>query len=337
MRRSIRILASALLLGVGACATAAQNGLPAAYSRFDVSDDALVRELPGFQRGFSDVNGVRLHHVAGGAGEPVILLPGWPETWWSYNRIMPALAARYRVIAVDIRGMGASSKPEGGYDKKTMARDIYELVRHLGLQRAHIVGHDIGAQVAFAYAANHPEAAQTLTLLDVPHPDEDLLTWPLLPAHGTFGDKLDPAHPYVWWFAFHQVRGLPEAMLEGRHYIEQEWFFRYLMLDESKIDARDRAVYARAYDTRDAIRAGNAWYQAFTQDIIDARSYGRIRTPAFGIAGPGYGWLLAFYERRTTGGRVVQLPRSGHFVAEEAPEDTTRLLLEFLTQHPGAG
>src|SRR5690348_11178848 len=113
-----------MALGVGAAAAAAisdpaqaaTDGVPAVPSAA-----RLAASLPGFTSRFADVNGVRLHYVAGGSGEPLILLHGWPQTWWEYHKVMPALATRYRVIAVDLRGAGDSGKPRGGYDKKTMA------------------------------------------------------------------------------------------------------------------------------------------------------------------------------------------------------------------------
>lgn len=325
------LLAAALVLAAPSIALAADDsGTNDATATTAISDDALVATLPGFKRGFADVNGTRLHYVAGGKGEAVVLLPGWPETWWSYHKIMPTLARNYRVIAVDIRGMGASSKPLDGYDKKTMAKDIQELVAKLGYDRAHIVGHDIGAQVAWSFAANHPANTRTLTMLDVPHPDEGLLSWPMLPTHGTFGDKIDENHPYVWWFAFHQVKGLPEQMLQGRAQVEHEWFFRYLAKDESAIDARDRAVYAAAYNQDGGVRAGNAWYQAFTQDIIDEKGYGKLKMPVLGIAGPGYGWLNSVLTTKAVNATAYKLPDSGHFVVEEAPEETLSYLLPFL-------
>ncbi|QNP42242.1 alpha/beta hydrolase [Lysobacter terrestris] len=321
-------LASPTLAFAGA--TVAAEAAPIAA---DISDAALVSTLPGFKQGFADVNGTRLHYVAGGKGEAVVLLPGWPETWWSYHKVMPTLAMNHRVIAVDIRGMGASSKPLDGYDKKNMAKDIHELMAKLGYDKAHIVGHDIGAQVAWSFAANYPQATRTLTMLDVPHPDEGLLKWPLLPAHGTFNDKIDENHAYAWWFAFHQVKGLPEAMMQGRAQIEHEWFFRYLLKDESALDARDRAVYAVAYNQDDGIRAGNAWYQAFTQDIIDEKSYGPLEMPVLGLAGPGYGWLNSVLTTRARNAKVYKLADSGHFIAEEQPEEMLTYLLPFLKQN----
>lgn len=295
------------------------------------TDDAsLVAQLPGFRNGEAQVRGIRLHYVIGGKGTPVVLLPGWPETWWGFHKLMPALARDHQVIAVDLRGMGTSDKPADGYDKKSMAADIAALVAQLGLKRVDIVGHDIGSQVAYAFAANHPELTRKVVLMDVPPLDAQVAKWPLLPALGTFGDKVDDDHPYVWWFAFHQVKGLPEDLLVGRHHIEQAWFFRYLLKDESAVDARDRAVYAAAYASRDAIRAGNAWYQAFPQDIADFETYGPVDAPMLALGGPGYAWMKQTLTPKVRDLRVVKMVGSGHFIAEEQPEATLREMIGFL-------
>jgi len=314
-------------------ANTAPGSAPIITYKGDVSDTALVAELPGFKSEFADVNGTRLHYVVGGKGEAVVLMPGWPQTWWAYHKVMPVLAKHYRVISVDIRGMGASSKPMDGYDKKNMAKDIRELLTKLGYSRAHIVGHDIGAQVAWSYAANYPDATSTLTMLDVTHPDQAMASMPMLPAHGTFGPKLDENHPYLWWFAFHQVKGLPEKMLQGRAEIEHEWFFRYLLKDESAINARDRAVYAAAYNRDGGVRAGNEWYQAFTQDIVDEQGYPKLQMPVLGIAGPGYNWVDSTLKVKADNAKTYKLPKSGHYVAEEDPQGMLDYLLPFLKEH----
>jgi hypothetical protein len=150
-RRKMITLGAALAATGGLAATASPSS--AAIGPKLPSDAELAASLPGgFRSAYAYVNGIRLHYVTGGAGEPLVLLPGWPATWWSYHKVMPALARRYRMIAIDIRGMGASDKPAGGFDKKTMARDVYELVRKLGHDRVNIAGHDIGAMVAFSFA-----------------------------------------------------------------------------------------------------------------------------------------------------------------------------------------
>lgn len=295
-----------------------------------ISDDALIEDLPGFQSKFSTVNGIRLHYVIGGRGDPVVLLPGWPETWWAYHKVMPELAKTHRVIAVDMRGMGTSDKPLDGYDKKTMAGDIAELIHQLGYKQADVVGHDIGAMVAFSLAANHPDEVEKLVMLDVAHPSAGYRKIPMLPDAGTFNDKIDEDHPYLWWFAFHQVKGLPEDLLEGRAGLEQQWFFRYMLKDENAIDARDRAVYAAAYSNRDAIRSSNAWYQAFNQDIADDEQYAPLSMPVLGLGGPGYKRLKATLDQKAPESHTYKIEGSGHFIAEEKPTELMSYLRSFL-------
>jgi pimeloyl-ACP methyl ester carboxylesterase len=313
-----------------ASALAALTPLVFASERKDISDAVLVKSLPGFTNAYAEVNGVRLHYVTGGKGSPVVLIPGWPETWWAYHKIMPELAKTHRVISVDIRGMGTSSKPSGGYDKKTMAKDVAELIHALGYEQADVVGHDIGAMVAFSLAANHPDQVRKLVMLDVAHPSVGYLKIPMLPDPDTFNDKIDEDHPYLWWFAFHQVKGLPEDLLEGRAGIEQAWFFRYMLKNEAAIDARDRAVYAAAYNSRAATRAGNGWYQAFNQDITDSETYQKLSMPVLGLGGPGYPRLKGALETQTENSQTYRVEGSGHFIAEEKPTELLTYLKDFL-------
>jgi len=327
--------AALIALALAAPTSHAEAVQPAAHKTAsvkagDISDAALVKSLPGFKNGVAEVNGVRLHYVVGGKGEPLVLLPGWPETWWSFHKMMPALAQQYTVITVDLRGMGNSSKPADGYDKKTMAKDIYELVKSLGYDRANVAGHDIGSAVAYSYAQNYPQATDKLVMLELPHPDESLLTFPLLPAHATFNDKLDFAHPYLWWFAFNQVKGLPEQLLAGRARIEQDWLFKYFLLDEGALDNRDRAVYEHAYNTADAIRASNGWYQSFTQDVIDNKGYGKLQMPVLAMGAPAYRWMKKVIAGKADNLSAVNVENSGHFIHEEQPEFVTQTMLKFL-------
>jgi pimeloyl-ACP methyl ester carboxylesterase len=300
------------------------------FKKSELSDAALIKKVPGFTNGYAQVNGIKVHYVTGGQGEPLVLLPGWPETWWSYHNMMPILAKKYKVIVVDIRGMGTTDKPANGYDKKTIAEDIYELVKKLGYDKVNMAGHDIGAQVAHSFAANHPEATAKLVILDVPHPDPSWLSIPLLPAKGTFTNKLDPAHPYLWWFAFHQVKEMPEKILAGRVYLEHDWFFKYMLVNEKAVDDFDKAVYANAYDSPDGIRAGNEWYQAFNQDIDDFKTYKKLEMPVLGIGGPGYGWLAAVLPSEAVNVKVMEVKDSGHFIGEEKPQEVATFIIDFL-------
>lgn len=278
--------------------------------------------LPGFRSGYANVNGIRMHYVTGGRGRPLVLVPGWPQTWWEFRKIMPALAGRYRVIAVDLRGQGGSDKPPGGYDKKTMARDVYELVRALGYSTVDIAGHDIGAMVAFSFAVNHPDATRSVTVMDVGHPDESLFDIPLLAPPGV------PVH--VWWFAFNQVRGLPEALLAGRFRVMVDWLFDNLLVNPAAIGDRDRAIYAAAYNRPDAIRAGNAWYQAFYQDIEDQKAYGKVTAPMLGLAASYNDTLEHTLPQKGTDVHLAKIADTGHFFPEEQPEALVKALTQFL-------
>ncbi|WP_405790293.1 alpha/beta hydrolase [Streptomyces sp. NBC_00029] len=289
-----------------------------------LSDAALAASLDGgFTSHHAEVNGTRLHYVEGGSGAPLVLLGGWPQTWWQWNKMLPALARRYRVIAVDLRGMGGSAKPDTGYDKKTMAADVHALLVHLGLERAHVVGHDIGAMIAYAFAANHPEATDRIALLDVSHPDGAWAQMPLLPR---------PGLPHLWWFAFNQVQGLPEQLLAGRYHFLLDWLFGAASADPASIDARSRAVYARAYDSPDAIRAGNAWYRSFAQDIADLAGYAPVTVPLLALGGEysNYEQLREAVPPLGTDTRVVRVDGSGHYLPEERPEVVTAELTRFL-------
>lgn len=320
-----------LLLTFAGLVHTAVHAAPVKYSKEPTDDASLVRRLPGFSNHTANVNGITLHYVKGGQGAPVVLLPGWPQTWWEFNKIMPKLAKDYTVIAVDLRGQGSSDKPEGGYDKKTMASDVAQLIKQLGHESAFVVGHDIGSQVGWSLAANHPRSVRKLVMMDVPHSDASLFNWPVIPTTTTFNDNryINEAAPFPWWFAFHQVKGLPEKLLTGRHHLEQEWIFSYLMKNESVLSPLDRAVYRNAYASPQAMRAGNAWYQAFTQDIADQRTYAKVSVPVLGLAGPGFGWLKGFLDTYATDAKVVKM-NTGHFMPEEEPTQTAQHLNEFL-------
>ncbi len=164
----------------------------------DYSDVELIKKFPGFENKYIRVNGVKIHYVEGGSGKPLICLPGWPQTWYSLRPVAMQLAEKHRVIIADLRGMGTSEKPESGYDKKTMAADIRELAIQLGLEKVNIMGHDIGGMVAMSFAFNYPEMTEKLIVLDGSHPSAEMLQMPLIPAPGTFSEKMDADMPYAW-------------------------------------------------------------------------------------------------------------------------------------------
>lgn len=295
------------------------------------SDDELIKNLPGFENKYTTVNSIKLHYVEGGAGKPLICLPGWPQTWYSFQPVAMQLAKRYRVIIVDLRGMGTSEKPGSGYDKKTMATDIHQLVLQLGLEKVSLMGHDIGGMVAMSFAFNFPEFTEKLIVLDGSHPSEGMYQMPLIPSPRTFNEKMDGEMPYAWWMGFNQVKNLPERLLEGRFHLLQEWLFNYVMIDESKMTELERAVYAAAYNDRDSIRASNAWYQTFHQDIEDSKHYQQLTMPVLGIGSYiSYNYMNYGLPFVATDLQVVGIMDSGHYLFEEKPQEVLDVVLPFL-------
>ncbi|SFI58475.1 alpha/beta fold hydrolase [Halpernia frigidisoli] len=297
----------------------------------DYSDDELIKNLPGFENKYITTNGVKLHYVEGGSGKPLICLPGWPQTWYSLQPVAMQLSKRYHVIIVDIRGMGSSEKPKSGYDKKTMANDIFGIVKQLNLKNVSVMGHDIGGMVAMSLAFNHPEVVEKLIVLDGSHPSEGMMQMPLMPAAGTFNQKMDANMPYAWWMGFNQVKGLPEKLLEGRFKYLQDWLFNYVMIDDTKMTSLEREVYAAAYNETESIRASNAWYQTFNQDIEDTKTYQQLTMPVLGIGSYiSYNYMnmgLPYVAKNVS---VVGILDSGHYLFEEKPQEVLDAILPFL-------
>jgi pimeloyl-ACP methyl ester carboxylesterase len=299
----------------------------------EYADDQLIKQFPGFTNQYLTVNGVKLHYVEGGSCMPLICLPGWPQNWYSYHPVATELAKAYRVIIVDLRGMGTSGKPESGYDKKTMANDIFGLIQELGLSKVHIMGHDIGGMVAMSFASNYPELTEKLIILDGSHPSEGMMQMPLIPAPGTFQDKMDGNMPYAWWMGFNQVKGLPEKILEGRFQFLLDWLFHYVMIDESKMSSFERAVYAYHYNDAESIRASNAWYQTFTQDIEDAKTYQQLTMPVLGIGSYiSYNYMKMGLPYAAKDVNVIGILDSGHYLYEEKPQQVLNAVTSFLAQ-----
>lgn len=296
------------------------------------SDEVLIKNWPGFKNCYAVVNGIQLHYVEGGSGITLLCLPGWPQTWYSFHKIAPKLAKSYRVIVIDIRGMGTSEKPEHGYDKKTMAKDIYELVNHMGFAKVNLLGHDIGGMVAMSFAFNYPETIEKLIVMDGAHPSEGMLQMPLLPAKGTFTDKMNVNMPYAWWMAFNQVKNLPEKLLEGRFRYLIDYLLSYVMLDDTRMSDFEREVYASVYNKPENIRASNAWYQSFAVDIEDSKNYNPLTMPVLGIgSNSSYNYIKIGLPYVAINSKVEGIINSGHYMIEENPEKVIELVTGFLS------
>ena len=190
------------------------------------------------------VNNITLHYVIGGHGDPILLLHGWPETWYEWRNIIPSLIANnYTVIAPDMRGLGDSEKPQTGYDKKTIAEDIYQLVKKLGYSKIYLVAHDWGAAVAYSYAAAHSQDIQKMIIVDVP-----------LPGFG-IEEAANFSPNGIWHLSFHVVRDLPEKLIEGKEDTYLNWFYDWTY-NQSAITSEAREEYIKQYSKPSGLRAG---------------------------------------------------------------------------------
>jgi len=275
------------------------------------------------KRNYCDLPDVTLHYLTAGEGDPVVLLHGIPQSSHEWRHVIPQLCLRHAIIAPDLRGLGDSSRPVTGYDKKTVASDIWALVgERLGISRFHLVGHDWGGPVAFALAAHHPEAVRSLTILDVAIP----------------GDGMEMSQGgRRWHHPFFRTPDLPEALLAGREHIYLEWLFDNYGYRPDAVSLEDRAEYRRTYTKLGGFRTLLAYYRAFPTDAADNAAIvaerGKLKMPVLALGGDkAFGRGMETYEsvsRLAENVRGGLIPDCGHWVAEEAPEFLAEKLLGF--------
>ena len=284
--------------------------------------------------------GLRLHHVTAGSGpRTIVLLHGYPQSWWEWRHVIPRLVqAGCRVVAPDYRGAGHSSKPPGGYDKRTMAADIRRLLRdHLGIVGpVTMVGHDIGMMVAYAFASSFPDDVERLVLMEAPLPGTTVYDRMVATSHLS-----DAA---MWHFFFHNAGdGLAEALTAGRERLYLRHFFDRLSFDPEAIGPRDLDHYADSFAAAGAMRAGFELYRAFDRDGEDNRAAlrqaGRLTMPVLGLGGASSFFapiaeemLREVAEDVTT----ATIPRCGHWIAEENPGVLLDHILGFCGLHGSA-
>lgn len=267
--------------------------------------------------------GIRLHYVRGGQGEPVVLLHGWPTSWYEWRRVMPILAKHYTVIAVDMRGLGDSDKPLASYDKRTMALDIYQLCQQLGFQRISLVGHDWGTSVAFALAHEHPELIRRLVLTDN-----------VIPGLSALSRSWNVLNDHFWHHHFNAEPDLPEELVAGRERIYLTWFYRKLTYNLAAFTNDYVDEFVRVYTLPGSLRAGFNYYQALDEDARQNQEYAKqkLKMP-----------VLVVTADRTVGDMLHQqvqplaedyrgtvLKNCGHFIPIERPNELAELVLNFL-------
>jgi pimeloyl-ACP methyl ester carboxylesterase len=269
---------------------------------------------------FAEVNGVRLHYLIAGHGEPILLLHGYAENSHMWLPLIRELAGTNTVIAPDLRGFGRSSKPTDGYTKTVMAQDVHALMESLGHHRVRVVGHDIGLMVTYAYAAQYPQGVDRIVLMDA-----------FLPGVGNWKD--------VWllrdlWH-FHFYGKTPLALVAGRERIYFEHFWNDFAADpKHSISEADRRLYAAAYAQPGAMAAGFEVFRAFPQDAIDFAEYAKtsLTMPMLVLTGEKASGEFLITQGRLVATNVqgIVVKGSGHWLMEEATDQVVPTLVQFL-------
>jgi pimeloyl-ACP methyl ester carboxylesterase len=287
-----------------------------------MTDTAPPASAQSPQSRFAEVNGVRLHYLIAGQGDPVVLLHGYAQTSHMWLPLIAKLAKTRTVIAPDLRGIGESGTPPDGYTKVAMAQDIHGLVQSLGLKRIRLVGHDIGLMVAYAYAAQYPAEVERIVLMDA-----------FLPGVGNWRD--------VWlmrdlWH-FHFYGETPLALVAGRERIYFEHFWNDFAADKNhSVPEADRQLYAKAYGRPGGMRAGFEVFRAFERDAVDFARFAEkpLTMPMLVLTGEKASGDGLIQQARLVASHVegVVIGGAGHWLMEEAPDQVIPRLIEFLTR-----
>jgi pimeloyl-ACP methyl ester carboxylesterase len=280
--------------------------------------------IPGASHHRADVNGTQLHYVsAGTSGSPILLIHGWPETWWAFHKVIPILAATHRVFAVDLRGFGDSSNADGNYDTATSAEDMHHLVDHLGVGPVHVLCQDISGGLGFRFAATHPEHVLSFTAIET-----------TLAGFG-LESLADVNHGGYWHVGFLAAPGIPSMLLPGheRKFIAG-WAYQMMTAVKGAITDGDIDEITRTYARPNGWRGTEGLYQAIFTDNGQTRALAESQPLAVPVLTVD-AFSARFTEqtfRQVAAGKVtsIRLEGIGHLVAQEAPEALSAAILEFL-------
>jgi pimeloyl-ACP methyl ester carboxylesterase len=271
---------------------------------------------------FAEVNGTRLHYLTAGKGDPILLLHGYAQTSHMWRPLISELAKSHLVIAPDLRGFGQSAKPDGGYDKKSMAQDVHALASSLGHKRVGVVGHDIGLMVAYGYAAQYPTEVDRIVLMDA-----------FLPGVGDWTS--------VWllrdlWH-FHFYGKTPLALVAGRERIYFEHFWNDFAADPAhSVSEADRQFYAAAYAQPGGMKAGFEVFRAFEQDAKDFAGFAKTKLtmPMLVLTGEKASGEFLIKQGRLVDDNIegVVIKGAGHWLMDEAPDQVIPKLVSFFAR-----
>lgn len=291
---------------------------------------SMSRHVPGlssFEHRFEPIKGVRLHYIIGGkaGGDTVVLLAGYPESWYAWRKIMPMLAEHYRVIAPDLPGQGDSDRPIDGYDTRALAIVTHELLQQLGIHHYSLAAHDVGAWVAYPYAALFGGEVRRLALLDAGIPGITLPeALPVAPERAW----------RTWHFAFHTIPDLPEVLIAGREREYLGWFLRRKTANPETFSEADVEEYVRVFKKDGGLRAGLAYYRSAdlsAQQNRELSTKGKLKMPVLALSAdqgsiPDMAGPLRAFAEEVHGATITHC---GHFLPEEQPDAVAGELTAF--------
>jgi pimeloyl-ACP methyl ester carboxylesterase len=324
--KTICAILSLVLIGLSSCSksensTEAGKDTTAVVSTSPLNADAALKPAnppENFKHQYAEVNGVKLHYVIGGTGDPLVLVHGFGQNWYMWNRLLPELSKHFTVIAPDLRGVGESDKPEGGYDKKNMAKDVHELVKSLGFTDINLAGHDIGLMVAYAYAAQYPTEVKKLSLMDA-----------LLPG-------IEPVWSQVkanaWWFGFFGFDPSGELVAgQERLFLTNFWPQVGFVKDSFTKDEVDEFI--RAYAQSGGTTGAFHWFGAFNQDAKDnvVLMKTKLKMPVMTLGSEHFAAPFLADHTKLVADNVkgVVITNSGHWIVQEQTDQVLQAMKDF--------
>lgn len=264
------------------------------------------------------VNGVKIHYVIGGKGEPLVLIHGFGQNWFMWNRLLPELSKHFTVIAPDLRGVGESDKPAGGYDKKNMAKDIHELVKKLGYNNINLAGHDIGLMVAYAYAAQYGDEVKKVALMDA-----------LLPGVEPVWSQVSAS---AWWFGFFAWPASGDIVTgKEKEYLTNFW--PVVGHAKDPFTAEEKAEFIRAYSVKNGARSSFKWFANFPQDGKDnlVLMQTKLKMPLLAMGGEYFAAAFLKDHSKLVAENVIEskIAGAGHWIVQENTTQVQKDLLAF--------
>lgn len=306
------LLLAALLSGCGS-----QKTEPVTVA---VKDTVQLAAQPpaGFKSEVANVNGVNIHYVTGGQGEPLLLIHGFGQNWYMWNRVLPELSKHFTIIAPDLRGVGESGKPASGYDKKTMATDLHELVKKLGYNNVNVAGHDIGLMVAYAYAAQFGSEVKKAAFLDALLPGVE-------PVWSTLKEKL-------WWFGFFAWPGSGQVV-EGKERAFLTNFWPVVGHVNDAFTTEETEEFIRAYAVKGATTGAFHWFGAFEQDAKDNLELmkHKLAMPVLTIGGEyqSASFLGDHFKKVAINVTEIKIAGAGHWLIQEQTQPVLKGMMDF--------